>query len=715
MKQLYTLLFLLLFTLTGRSQCDPPIITNWEGVNDSTVSITFIAPDDGSYELVLELYYAGLDLEVYYPNGIVGEMEAGLNTIEFVMPVNITATSCLDLYYLICTMYIACDSGGGNESERFYFSNLSLAGNDNLIIEHSIEPLQPMSGDSEFEFSIDVPPSPDLIENMTFFIDFESTSFLDDFKIELVHPNETAVQITPDDFESTTLSVLFSDNSTELPEDPYCYVGVFAPFEELSTFQGLPAAGEWKVRISSDDLNNNLAFVYSAGIRIDGIAGAALLTGLVFYDENGNGLVDVNENTVPFQTIENSFNANQFTTLSNGVFWEVDEPGTGTLSIADPPNYFTSIPVGFTVAENEIADNLFLPLEAETLISDLSVDLASLWPNRPGFTTSYLARIENIGTVCENNVDVNIEFPGYVEILNSTNPDLVFADNSADLTGVDICPFQPLEFEILVVLDETVSLGTILEATISAPIPPDDPNVINNSFTSSVEVVGSYDPNDKQVSHEVIGDEFLDEESPLKYTIRFQNTGTFYAERVVIVDTIDADLDINSLNITAISHEMELSREGNVVFFEFDQIFLPDSTTDFEGSIGHVRYEIDPLPTFSEGDLIENTAYIYFDFNEPIVTNTVVTEFGNPLSTEEASVFTSLYPNPANDRITATWGADFNPERIQVHDLTGRLVMEEITRGSNLLELDVSDLPQGLYVIQFVSGARVAENRFVKL
>ena len=96
------------------------------------------------------------------------------------------------------------------------------------------------------------------------------------------------------------------------------------------------------------------------------------------------------------------------------------------------------------------------------------------------------------------------------------------------------------------------------------------------------------------------------------------------------------------------------------------------------------------------------------------MTNTVVTEFGNPLSTREENVFTSLYPNPANDRITATWNSDFNPERAQVFDLTGRLVMEEITHGTNLLELDVSELPQGLYLIRFIANDAVSENKLVK-
>jgi uncharacterized repeat protein (TIGR01451 family) len=364
--------------------------------------------------------------------------------------------------------------------------------------------------------------------------------------------------------------------------------------------------------------------------------------------------------------------------------------------------------------EGEVLQGLELILVPEFEAIDLAVDLFSIDPNRPGFEATYVLNLQNIGTICEENGELAISFPEYVEIIESENSLLNFSGNEASMNMIELCPFESLEFEFEVILDDTVSLGTILEALAQVTSSGPDVNPLNNTSRSSVEVIGAYDPNDKQVSEALIGDEFLENESPLKYTIRFQNTGTFYAERVEIVDTIDADLDINSLQIISTSHNMELSREGNIVTFEFDQIFLPDSTTDFEGSIGHVRYQIDPLPTFSEGDIIENTAYIYFDFNEPIVTNTVLTEFGNPLSTLEENPVTHLFPNPTNTGLTATWGSDFAPERLLVFDLTGRVVMESYVSGQGSLELDVSELPEGMYLIRLIGDGRSSDNKFIK-
>jgi len=59
-----------------------------------------------------------------------------------------------------------------------------------------------------------------------------------------------------------------------------------------------------------------------------------------------------------------------------------------------------------------------------------------------------------------------------------------------------------------------------------------------------------------------------------------------------------------------------------LVEFSFKNILLPDSTTNEPLSHGFVSYKINQKEGLPENTTIENTAYIYFDFNPPIVTNT---------------------------------------------------------------------------------------------
>jgi hypothetical protein len=76
------------------------------------------------------------------------------------------------------------------------------------------------------------------------------------------------------------------------------------------------------------------------------------------------------------------------------------------------------------------------------------------------------------------------------------------------------------------------------------------------------------------------------------------------------------------------SHSFQLSlNENREVEWLFDNIQLPDSTTDLEGSQGYIHYRIKTIPGVGVDDVIENTAAIYFDYNEPVITNTATTNF----------------------------------------------------------------------------------------
>lgn len=153
------------------------------------------------------------------------------------------------------------------------------------------------------------------------------------------------------------------------------------------------------------------------------------------------------------------------------------------------------------------------------------------------------------------------------------------------------------------------------------------PNEDGNPATATdcQTVVGSYDPNDKAASPEGFGNQhFILPGTPLEYLIRFQNTGTDTAFKVVIRDALSPLLDPLSLRLQSASHavQMEISEDA-VLKFTFENILLPDSTTNLEGSQGFVKFSIRMKNDVAIGSSIENTAAIFFDFNPPIYTNTV--------------------------------------------------------------------------------------------
>jgi hypothetical protein len=114
------------------------------------------------------------------------------------------------------------------------------------------------------------------------------------------------------------------------------------------------------------------------------------------------------------------------------------------------------------------------------------------------------------------------------------------------------------------------------------------------------------------------------------------------------------------------------------------------------------------------GTVLRNTAYIYFDFNEPIITNTTETLYDLPSSielNEEQNVL--VYPNPTNATIKLIGYSD-QTMTITLSDLSGKLVASRTCVDG---ELDLSELNQGVYlgIIQASKGRPARRFKVVKI
>jgi uncharacterized repeat protein (TIGR01451 family) len=141
-------------------------------------------------------------------------------------------------------------------------------------------------------------------------------------------------------------------------------------------------------------------------------------------------------------------------------------------------------------------------------------------------------------------------------------------------------------------------------------------------------IIDSFDPNDKAVSPEGVTDQhYTPTGRALEYVVRFQNTGTDVAYKVVVVDTLSEHLDVSTLRVGAVSHPYKLHVSGKgrpVLTFTFDNINLPDSNANEPASHGRIQFSIKPKADLPEKTRVENFADIFFDYNEPVRTNTTV-------------------------------------------------------------------------------------------
>jgi len=242
-----------------------------------------------------------------------------------------------------------------------------------------------------------------------------------------------------------------------------------------------------------------------------------------------------------------------------------------------------------------------------------------------------------------------------------------------------------------------------------------------------VTVTNAYDPNDKQVFPRGWGpDGNVEQGAEFKYTVRFQNTGSDTAFKVVLIDTLDADMDIASLQIGNASHTFQFNVSGKgrpVLRWTFNNILLPDSNTNEEKSHGFMSYSVRPKAGLALGTRLENFADIYFDYNDPIRTNTTVNTLWRPtldpgiLDTvfvtevkQKLAVKTlTIRPNPAQDVITIQL-PEGNTAQVEIADLQGRILQSSMVVSGQMIS--IKDLKPGVYFLK--SEGYKAERLVVK-
>jgi len=237
------------------------------------------------------------------------------------------------------------------------------------------------------------------------------------------------------------------------------------------------------------------------------------------------------------------------------------------------------------------------------------------------------------------------------------------------------------------------------------------------------EVIGAFDPNDKQGFPKGYGDQHLIRPNTgLEYLIRFQNTGTDTAFTVVVRDTLPAALDLRSIRLGPASHPYQFEISGeNVLVFRFNDIKLVDSFTNEPASNGFLSFKIEQLQDNAIGTLIKNTAAIYFDFNPPVITNETLHEVGYVIGTttlakepgKTAANIPVVFPNPAYpSAVLQLKGDGIENATWRLFDEAGRQLASGQLDGTRL-RLPQAGLRKGMLWLEV--RARAGQAYFVKL
>jgi uncharacterized delta-60 repeat protein/uncharacterized repeat protein (TIGR01451 family) len=404
---------------------------------------------------------------------------------------------------------------------------------------------------------------------------------------------------------------------------------------------------------------------------------------------------------------------------------------TGNYNVTVPPGNFTVTPVfennaflssmpanasvSFPTQVSPFAHDFCL--SANGTHHDLEITLLPLNTARPGFDARYKIVCHNKGNQLESGT-VNLSFNGTVTDFVSGMPAVDSqTSDSLNWNFSGLLPFESIEFTFTLNLNsptETPPLNAamLLNFTTGVSSAATDETPADNTFIFKQTVFNSYDPNDKtclegdNIPIEKVG-EFV------HYMIRFENTGTFAAQNVIVEDLIDTEkFDLSSLAPVSGSHLFTTKIQSGRVQFVFDNINLPfdDANND-----GYVAFKIKTKASLVAGDVFSNAASIYFDYNAAINTNTANTVVQAPLDITDFSktaLFT-IYPNPAKTELNLVKNGAVSLHSISVYNTLGQLVLVKPNAG-NLSILDISNLSQGQYYLTLLSDHGTETFKFLK-
>ncbi|MFN8276593.1 MAG: SBBP repeat-containing protein [Chitinophagales bacterium] len=394
-----------------------------------------------------------------------------------------------------------------------------------------------------------------------------------------------------------------------------------------STIASIPASGSYPLSI----LGQHAGCIYNFGF-----APAYAVSGTVYYDVNHNGVNNADPG-IPAQSV--SFNNNyQAFTDDNGNYSALLPLGSYTESfdrldayancVSNPSSYFvSSFQPGSSICCKDFG--AYFPSNAIN-------SAVELWqwgiPPVPGQTCQFAVTVSNFGSVASADTVVFHYDPLLTYNGNISGAVVDMAQHTISFTTSTIVPARRTTYYATFSVASSAVPGSILHNWVAVnPTAQPDSDVTNNVAHDYETVLASFDPNNKISetnrdtptlhtarlwSH---GDDYI------RYVINFQNTGTFNAYNIVVLDSLSPKLDLTSVRFISSSFPCTVNRVGNVLSFKFLNIQLPPSSVNDSLSHGYIVFKVKPNNYAVPGDSIENRAAIYFDYNTAVLTeNNVV-------------------------------------------------------------------------------------------
>ncbi len=325
----------------------------------------------------------------------------------------------------------------------------------------------------------------------------------------------------------------------------------------------------------------------------------------------------------------------------------------------------------------------------------------------------------NNGTIpTESGSQINIQLDQFMDYLEA-NPLPLSIDNQEIIFDIGVIePFDCFRIRIDYNISCDANLGNehcILSSINHANLCDDSSIVTEESCFNNV---GSFDPNDMHaiVENKWLTEGLIDPELEfVEYVIRFQNTGSDTAFTVELISPLDEYLDWETLKITSFSHPYQYTiSDDGLLSILFNNIELPYEDIDEPGSHGYISFVIAKPEKLQEGAIISAQTEIYFDFNEPIITNEVllyssILDDTNDLNPSDISI----WPNPMSTYLLFEFNSSVDGN-INIYDVLGKKIFSTPVYGLTEYKVNTEAFTAGAYTVQIHIEEKVFTQMVIK-
>lgn len=352
--------------------------------------------------------------------------------------------------------------------------------------------------------------------------------------------------------------------------------------------------------------------------------------GRVFFDINQNFINDSSDiGILGVPVLSTPASDFSFTSQVNGKYFHNFSDTSGLYLINAPDLEFWSL-VTDSISYTVLIDTTYLLMDSldfgffpDSIADNVKIDFSGGFP-RCNNLVNYWIDIKNFGTttpfgIAELQLDNLLSYSS-----SSITPDSIIGQNiywHFDSIGY----FENIQFQVIVEMPDFTQAGNDIFSLMNLEL-YDTLNNLSSIETDSLgqTILCAYDPNDKGASPAGFGElgYIKPDVNYLEYLIRFQNTGNDTALNVIVTDQLSDKLDLNSFVFISSSHMVDIQMDNNgLATFLFNDIHLPDSNTNFLGSMGYIKFGINIESGAPIGTQILNQASIFFDSNPPVITN----------------------------------------------------------------------------------------------